>query len=91
MHNNSKHMHNQSKNTKANKTKQKKICFFYFFIFIFNFYDVMMTSSHHYSSHFPAEHGLVHEKKKISFLSKILGIFRQKTLRFPSSNIKPSI
>ena len=52
-------MHNQSNNTKATN-KQKKNFGFYLFI-----YDVMMTSSRHYSSPSPAEHGLVQEKKNI--------------------------
>ena len=47
-------MHNQSKNTKANKTKKKELFF----------YDVMMMSAWYCSSSHLAEHNLVLEKKK---------------------------
>ena len=82
-------MHNNSSICTINpilprQQTKKKILFFFF-------NDIMMTSSCHYSSPSPTEHGLVQEKKNFPFSAKILGIFRQKTLRFPSSNIKPSI
>ena len=71
-------MHNQSKNTKANKTK-KKNCFF------------LMTSAWYCSSSPPAEHGLVLEKKKKKFSPKILRIFWQKYLDFhPQTSILQS-
>ena len=50
-----------------------------------------MTSSHHYSSSPPAEHGLVLEKKKYIFPSKISRIFRQKYIDFhPKTSILQS-
>ena len=78
-------MHNQSKNTKANK--KKKVVFF----FCFSFYDVMMTSAHYYSSSLLAKHGLVLEKKKKNFPPKISRIFRQKNIDFhPKTSILQS-
>ena len=73
-------MHNNSSICTINpiiprqQTKKKNFGFFYFLIF----YDVMMTSSRHYSSPSPAEHGLVQEKKKFSFFGQNFGHFPTK-------------
>ena len=66
-------MHNQSKNTKANKKNKLFVCF------LLN--NDMMMSAEACSSSSPAEHALVLEKKK-KILLKILRIFRQKHLDF---------
>ena len=76
-------MHNQSKNTKA--TKKKINCLFVFFL-----NNDMMTSAEACSFSSPAEHALVLEKKKKNSAQNFAH-FSTKTLRFPSSNINPSI
>ena len=77
MYNNSKNMHNDSKNTKTTKTKKKKV--------FFN--DVMMTSSHHL--HQNTTWFIFGEEKKNS--AKILCIFWQKHLGFhPQTSILQS-